>query len=163
MSYDYTLLFQRILVSLRDTPTQTLTSLSRQLRVSPRTIEMNIVHQTGKCLRSIRQEVMLDKIKNLLAANPTISIKELALAIGYKSPQSLARSVKRSFGVSPQVLRSNVSRLVSDSKDAHQLEKYLSLPLHHSPVACLAKPLDKGKRLAKESLPTVETRLPIIK
>src|SRR5256884_3760686 len=85
MSYDHGLLYKRIAVSLRRNPSSPLGKLSRELCVSRRTIQ-NVVHSvTGKTFRDLRGEILLARIKNLLASAPDRKSTRLNSSHGYIS------------------------------------------------------------------------------
>jgi transcriptional regulator GlxA family with amidase domain len=116
MSYNPRLLFGKILDFLDESPSITLGHLARNLSVGRRTIEGAIKFVTGGTFELLRQEILLVQIRTLLASEPTLSIKELGHALGFKSPTSFERSVKRASGFSPEELRIHVARDVSLSK-----------------------------------------------
>src|SRR5437016_7460787 len=105
MSYDHRLLCKRIAVSLRRNPSSPLGKLSPELRVSRRTIQNAIHSVTGRTFRDLRGEILLARIKNLLASPPNSTIRKLSLKAGYRSPRAFARAVRRACGMSPQQLR----------------------------------------------------------
>ena len=101
---------KRIAVSLRRNPSSPLGKLSRELHVSRRTIQ-NAVHSvTGKTFRDLRGEILLARIKNLLASAPNSTIRKLSLKAGYRSPRAFARAVRRTCGVSPQQFRTRIAK-----------------------------------------------------
>ena len=107
MPDSYKFLFDAVLFHLYQTPYYLLGDLALQLRVSRRTLE-NCIHLcAGKRFRDLRQEILLTKVKNLLASNPTISVKELSFAVGFKSASSFSRAIKRACGSYPAELRSH--------------------------------------------------------
>src|SRR5437870_13311695 len=109
MSYDHRLLCKRISLSLQRNPSSSLQALSRELRVSRRTIQ-NAVHSvTGKTFRDLRGEILLARIKNLLASAPNSTIRKLSLKAGYRSPRAFVRLVRRTCGVGPQQLCTRIA------------------------------------------------------
>ena len=116
MSYNPKLLFGKILESLDESPSRTLGDLARSLRVGRRTIERAIKFVTGGTFELLKQEILLVQIRTLFASDPTVSIKELSLALGFNSPTSFARSVTCASGFSPEELRIRVAGDVSVSK-----------------------------------------------
>jgi AraC-like DNA-binding protein len=79
---------------------------------------------TQGTFRSFRQEILVNNLINVLDSQPTCSIKEIALAVGYKSPRSFARAVKRICGLSPQELRRRMAqRLANDDSSTQRLSK----------------------------------------
>lgn len=101
-------LFDAVSFCLYETPYRLLGDLALQLRVSRRTIENCIYLSAGKTFRDLRQEILLERTKNLLASNPAMSVKELSFAVGFKSASSFSRAIKRACGSCPEELRSHV-------------------------------------------------------
>jgi AraC-like DNA-binding protein len=110
MSYDSKLLFERISGCLRGSPSTSLLSLSRSLQVSRQTIGKVIRVSTGGTFKLLRNEILLAQVRLHFAAKPTVSIKEVSFAVGFKSASSFARTIKRAFGFSPADLRSLIAR-----------------------------------------------------
>src|SRR5436190_1776402 len=102
-------LFNRITLTLQGNPCCPLGELSRELRVSRRTIQNAVDAVTGTKFRDLRDELLVVKIKNLLASAPNTTIREVSLDAGYRSPRSFARAVRRACGVSPQQLRTFIA------------------------------------------------------
>ena len=110
MSYHSKLLFESILASLDESPSRTLVDISQRLRVSRRIIEKAISASTGGTFKQLREEMLLTRVRGLFASDPTLAIKELGFVVGFKSPSSFARAIKRSSGFSPEELRIRVVR-----------------------------------------------------
>src|SRR5689334_7199379 len=102
-------LFNRITLTLEYNPFYSLGDLSRELRVSRRTIQNAVNAVTGKKFRELREELLVVRIKNLLASAPSTTIRQVSVEAGYRSPRSFARAVRRACGVSPQQLRTLIS------------------------------------------------------
>jgi AraC-like DNA-binding protein len=109
VSYEPRLLFDRIILALQRNPRCSLEGLSRELRVSRRTIQNAVNAVTGKKLRDLREELLLARVKNLLVSTPNATIKKVALDVGYRSPRSFAHAVRRACGVSPKQLRNRIA------------------------------------------------------
>ena len=116
MSYDPRLLFGRISFNLQRNPSMSLEELSRELRVSQRTIQNTVIAVSGKKFRDLREELLLAKFQSALLAEPTGAIKELSSEIGYRSPRSFARAIRRACGVSPKRLRALIAGELVESK-----------------------------------------------
>jgi AraC-like DNA-binding protein len=108
VSYDQKLLFNSISRSLQRNPCASLSDLSRELQVSPRTIQTAVRIATGKKFKDFRRTLLMAKLNSLFASGRTSAIKEFAFEVGYKSPRSFARAVRRACGLTPRELRSNV-------------------------------------------------------
>ena len=108
MSYEYKFLLDAILFHLQRTPYGLLGNLSRALGVSQRTIERTVFIASGKTFRDLRKEVLIERVTAVFVSFPARPIKRVAFDLGYNSPRSFARAVKRACGSSPQELRSRV-------------------------------------------------------
>jgi AraC-like DNA-binding protein len=104
----YKLPLDAILLYLRRTPCGLLGDLSQELQVSRRTIENTVRLATGKTFRDLRDEILVERVRNIVASRPTMSIKELSFAVGFKSASSFARAIKRACGSCPEEFRSRV-------------------------------------------------------
>lgn len=109
MSYDPRLLFEEIAASLKANPRKTLEELSQCLRVSKRTIKKTVRLTTGGNFRSYREGVLMDRVKGFFAVQPGVAIKVLSIDLGFKSPSSFARAVRRASGSCPGELRTVVA------------------------------------------------------
>ncbi len=118
MSYDPRLLFEEISICLHESPSKTLLDISKNLRVSRR---------TGGTFRGLREEILLTNVRSLFVSQPTLAIKELCFAVGFKSATSFARAIKRASGSSPEELR---FRVVGEVLDAHDTEGARSESTH---------------------------------
>ena len=103
-------MFDAILLYLQQSPCALLSDLALQLRVSRRTIENCIRFGAGRTFRDLRKEILLSRVNCILGSNPTISVKELSFAVGFKSASSFSRAIKRASGSSPEELRSRLLR-----------------------------------------------------
>jgi transcriptional regulator GlxA family with amidase domain len=121
MSYDSRLLFEAISISLHESPSKTLLDISKNLRVSRRTIEKAISSSTGGTFRQFREEILLRSVRSLCVSQPTLAIKELCFAVGFKSARSFARAIKRVSGSSPEEFRFRVAR---ELLDVHETRGY---------------------------------------
>ncbi|MGB8474092.1 MAG: helix-turn-helix domain-containing protein [Candidatus Acidiferrum sp.] len=110
LSYDHTLLFDVVRQYLRQTPCRVLGDLALELRVSRRTIENSVHVAAGKTFRDVRKEILIERVRNILASDPTMSVKELSFAVGFKSASSFSRAIKRACGSCPEEFRSRVVR-----------------------------------------------------
>lgn len=106
----YKLPLEVILLYLRRTPCGLLGQLSQELRVSRRTIENTVRVAAGKTFRDLRDEILVERVSSIVASRPTVSIKELSFAVGFKSASSFARAIKRVCGSCPEEFRSRVVR-----------------------------------------------------
>lgn len=109
MSYDPRILLDQIAEYLNENPRKTLEELSQSLRVSKRTIKKTVRLATSGKFRSYREGVLMDRIKGFFAVQPGVAIKVLSIDLGFKSPSSFARAVRRASGSCPGELRSVVA------------------------------------------------------
>jgi AraC-like DNA-binding protein len=108
MSYDYGSLFDRIFLHMLKDPCISVERLSRELKVSRRTIQGVITVRAAKSYRALRQEILVAKTRQLFVDKPSLAIKEVSFAIGFVSARSFARAIRRACGLSPKDLRSCV-------------------------------------------------------
>lgn len=106
MSYDSRILFHNISRCLKQNPCISLATLSQELKLSRRTIQKTVVVASGKNFRDLREEVLVARVKNLFISEPTLAIKAISFSLGYESPRSFARAIRRACGFSPEELRS---------------------------------------------------------
>jgi AraC-like DNA-binding protein len=109
MSYDPKLLFEQISACLQENPRKTLEELSQNLRVSKRTIKKTVKLATGGNFRHYREGILMEKVKGFFAVRPGMAIKVLSIDLGFKSPSSFARAVRRASGSCPGELRTFVA------------------------------------------------------
>jgi AraC-like DNA-binding protein len=107
MSYDPKLLFEQISVCLNENPRTTLDELAESLQVSQRTIKKTVRLLTGGNFRHYREEVLMERVKGFFAMQPGAAIKVLSIDLGFKSPSSFARAVRRASGACPGELRTS--------------------------------------------------------
>lgn len=120
VSYDHRVLFKRIASTLQGNPCWSLGKMSRKLQVSQRTIEKAIIAASGKTFRELKKGILVERVRSTFASDPTQRIKDVASDLGYKSPRSFARAIKRACGSSPEELRSRIIRdLVAVENTAH--------------------------------------------
>jgi transcriptional regulator GlxA family with amidase domain len=106
LSYNHILLFESISKYLDDNPRSSIRQIARELKISRRTIQEVIFVSAGKSFSALREELMMEKLQGLFVSQPGLAIKEVSFIIGFYSPRSFGRAVKRACGFSPQELRS---------------------------------------------------------
>jgi AraC-like DNA-binding protein len=125
MSYDHRLLFDTILLSLRRKPSVLLMDLSRELRISEVTIRKAVGVGARKTFRRLREEILLDQVRILFASRSTCTVKEIAFGLGYKSPSSFTRAVKRACGCSPEQLRLRIGQSIARTQGVYSLSNWV--------------------------------------
>ena len=108
MSRKQDLLLDAALRRLTLAPSTLLADLTQELHVSRRTLQNAMNRTMGKTFRELRDELLAKRFKSLLESHPTRGIKELSFELGFKSPRSFARAIKRACGFSPAQLRSRM-------------------------------------------------------
>ncbi len=74
-----------------------------------RQIQKVVYRLVGRRFGDLKQEILLEEFRNLVTSRPVVSIKEIAFAMGYKFPRSLARAIRHASGLSPEELRSQIA------------------------------------------------------
>ena len=109
MSYDDKLLFDEIERIIRESLGIPLCEVAFRTGVSCRTIEKVVDRLTGKQFRQFRGELVLQEVTRLMSSCPNLALKEISYAVGYDSPRSFARAIRRATGLSPSHLRSSIA------------------------------------------------------
>lgn len=112
MSYDLDLLFQCITRVMLVRPSVSLREIAQELNVGLRTIETVVKAKSGQGFREFQKQQLLCRAIEILDRQAALSIKELSFAMGYKSPRSFSRAIKRTCGLCPGELRSLISGLL---------------------------------------------------
>jgi AraC-like DNA-binding protein len=110
MSYNSNLILDNLLQKVRQAPSRSLDSISREMRVSRRTLENVLFLSSRKRFKKIQGEILLAIVQNTVLAHPSLTIKELAFSLGYASPRTFARAIKRVCGMSPVELRTSIAQ-----------------------------------------------------
>jgi len=114
VSYDYVLLSDAVRQSLSGKPFRSLRDLSQELQVSKGTLEKAVYIATGKTFVRFRENILVIHLMNSFAARPGCTVREMSVTLGYKSPRSFARAIRRASGLSPKKLRSLIAQALSD-------------------------------------------------
>ena len=85
-----------------------LETLARQASLSPFHFHRVWRAATGETLGRTLTRLRLSRALQLLAAGETVT--RVALAVGYASPQALARTFRQTLGVAPTALRGNAAQ-----------------------------------------------------
>lgn len=118
MAYDYKLLAARVILEVDSDPSVRLTTIASRLGVGRHTLTRALQHSGGTTFRELSSASRLRRIATRLCAAPESTIKEVAYALGYERPGSLARFVRSQRGQTPTQLRAGVngSLVVSGSR-----------------------------------------------
>jgi transcriptional regulator GlxA family with amidase domain len=110
MAYDPRLINSAVHDLLRAKLTCTLNDVSRVLCIDRHVVERGVRVASDSTFREIRNRIRLERAVALLTQTPPLSIKEVASAVGYGTPQAFARFVSRMTGKSPSIIRLEASR-----------------------------------------------------
>jgi AraC-like DNA-binding protein len=108
MSYNHKLLFAVISKHLHENPASSIRHLSTVLGISYRTIQHIVDGESGKTFSTLRGEILIARVKQLFIAQPWYAIKEVSSALGFSSPRTFGRAVKRACGLSPKEFQCSV-------------------------------------------------------
>lgn len=135
MSYNSDLILDDLLQKVRQAPSKSLDSISREMGVSRRTLENVLSLSSRKRFKKIQGEILLAIVRSSVLAHPSLTIKELAFSLGYTSPRTFARVIRRVCGMSPVELRASVAERsssgmqlgVSGERGSHSHDTKISL------------------------------------
>ena len=103
MAYNRRILFKQIEVLLTTDPSLTLSKLADLLNIDRHTVERFFRIYTGITFREYKQTKVMDKLKELTSED--LTLKQVALKLGYHSEAALARFVKSKTGKTPAQIR----------------------------------------------------------
>jgi AraC-like DNA-binding protein len=78
-------------------------AVARRLSIGPRTLQRNLKDE-GTSFREIRTRFVTDRARALLLESD-LAIDEIALAVGYREPNSFRRAFRNWTGLSPSAYR----------------------------------------------------------
>jgi AraC family transcriptional regulator, transcriptional activator of pobA len=107
MAYDLESLLVVIDRHLRTTPSLSLHILAQRLNVERHSIERSVRLARGLTFRQLRNDIMLEEARKMLAEYPYSTIKEIAFRLGYRSQSAFGRFIKEASGSSPTRVRLN--------------------------------------------------------
>lgn len=82
-----------------------INELAQYLNFSPNYLSAQFHKITGICFVNYLNDFRLEKSKNLLLANSSASIKDIAMLVGYSNARYFSTLFKQAFGVLPTVYR----------------------------------------------------------
>lgn len=103
--YDLLGLFTLVRDALETRPRITLAELSALLKVHRHTIEKAVRAASGKSFRQVQQSVIVEKAMAILSSSPDLSIKQIAVLMGYESSRGFSRAMRNALGASPKSFR----------------------------------------------------------
>lgn len=104
--YNRRALFREIKTMVFENPGTSLSSVARALEVHRHAINQVVYEATRLSFSAWRRQLLLDRALDLLANRAAISVKEISFSLGFSSPRSFARFVRRHLGKSPTEIRS---------------------------------------------------------
>lgn len=105
MIYNPKLLAEEIDARLSESPRIKLSQLARDLSVSPRTITRLLESEKRMSYRSYQQSFLLRIALQRLAKGGNLTIKEIALSLGYSSPSAFSRFIRSKTDKPPSRVR----------------------------------------------------------
>src|SRR5262245_30612084 len=109
MSYDRSALASKVKARLQADPQARLESISRELAIDRHTINRALEECFGVRFRTLKHQLVDEKIETVLNDSQVKSIKQSAFEIGFTSAASLARRTRRSTGRTPIQIRKRQS------------------------------------------------------
>lgn len=100
MSYNRSGLVIRIRGALQKRPLTSVTRLAVDLGIGRHTITRALRKNGGKSFRDLQDEYLIDRLVSLRSSE-TLSVKQIAYELGYRSPGSLSRRLHRMLGERP--------------------------------------------------------------
>ncbi|SHK79700.1 transcriptional regulator, AraC family [Pseudonocardia thermophila] len=85
-------------------PTLSVTSVSRRLGVSPRTLH-TAVSAGGETFAALVRRRRMERAHELLTTRRGATVTEIAAAVGYDGPAAFSRAFRREFGCTPTEVR----------------------------------------------------------
>jgi AraC-like DNA-binding protein len=105
MGYDLPRVFTEVDRRLSVMPRLRLARLATDLGLERHTIERAVRKLLGTCFRDYQQGKVLAHALVLLRERPTASVKQIALELGYTSPDAFSRFLKKMTGKTPTEVR----------------------------------------------------------
>jgi len=146
MTYDVRLLVHATTTRLRAAPACSLTAVAADCGVSRHTLLRAFQRCGLASVAEVRDRLMHERMNVLMTAVPPKSIKEISDGLGFATPQSFARWVKREDGVVPRALRDALCRrLEVEASPAHRAGASPLAPRERQPGTPLAGGGDIGR------------------
>ena len=110
MAYDARFVVQAAAAALGAAPARRIGAVAVACGVSRRTLMRECLQCGAGPARDLRAAAMRRRMDALMTAVPPKSIKEISDVLGFATPQSFARWLKRTDSVAPTALRAAVCR-----------------------------------------------------
>ncbi|MFO7694626.1 MAG: AraC family transcriptional regulator [Vicinamibacterales bacterium] len=110
MVYDAWLVVRAAAAALSTAPARRLGAVAAACGVSRYTLMRACLQCGAGSARDLRDAVLHRRMHALMTAVPPKSIKEISDVLGFATPQSFARWLKRTDGVAPTALRAALCR-----------------------------------------------------
>jgi len=110
LTYDARLLVHTATARLRAAPARSLTIVAGECGVSRHTLLRAFQRCGFASVAEVRDRMLHERMARLMTIVPPKSIKEISDGLGFATPQSFARWVKREDGVVPRALREALCR-----------------------------------------------------
>lgn len=94
-------LFAKIAAYIDAKPRTSIVEVAARLRVDRHTVERAVREKAGKQFREWRDQILGSKSVAMLAHRPELSIKQVAWELGFRSPKSFTRFMRRTTGHAP--------------------------------------------------------------
>jgi two-component system response regulator YesN len=117
MAYNLAEIAKRVRRLIDSKPRITLQEVAQSVGVERHTVEKAIRLEFARSFRAVQQRSTLRKARALLLQSPMLSVKEVAFALGYRSPQAFSRFCRALLGCSPVKLRAKILNSRAKSKD----------------------------------------------
>ena len=108
MAYENQALVRVAIGMLRASPARTVSSVAQACHVSRHTLNRAFVSYCGATVRDVRRGCLRDAAEDVLSNEGSLSIKEISAGLGFATPRSFARWVRRENGLAPSALRARL-------------------------------------------------------
>ncbi len=110
MTYEAFVVVRSALALMRMTPARPLMAVAAQCGVSRHTLGRAFRRWGQESAAEVRDLLLHERMEALMTALPPKTIKEISDLLGFMTPQSFARWLKREDGLVPRALREELCR-----------------------------------------------------
>ncbi len=107
MAYNQLLLLRELDRLLADRPAITLNEIATRTGVGRHTLATLVRRHRGVSFRDYREILLVSEACRLLA-QPALSVKEVAISLGYRHPRDFSRFFRQAKGATPQGYRDSL-------------------------------------------------------